>query len=183
MEIAAHSPTHTQWLRSQRDNLAQPHCRDPQARAIEKGTGAGIASGGGNQRGLGPPGRGVCKRPKCHLAKSSTTVVTVPTLAVHYPVLQLLVTPTYHAGVRQRGLLVTPSEKLWGALFLVKLLVEIQTVTELCSFGKGTILPHLECTARAPPSPPLNHLACPSGPCGLTLLSSALQGNLSATQS
>lgn len=46
-----------------------------------------------------------------------------------------------------------PSRDLWDALFLEKLLVETQAVIELSSFGKGTILPHLECTVNPLPPP------------------------------
>lgn len=69
------------------------------------------------------------------------------------PVLQLQVTPFCCALVLQRGLQVAPSRDLWDALFLEKLLVETQAVIELSSFGKGTILPHLECTANPLPQP------------------------------
>ena len=37
-----------------------------------------------------------------------------------------------------------------GTLFLEKLLAETQTVIELCSLGKGTILLHLEHTVTLP---------------------------------
>ena len=57
---------------------------------------------------------------------------------------------SHHAQLPQRGLLATPGKDLWEALFLEKLLAETQTVIELCSLGKGTILLHLEHTVTLP---------------------------------
>lgn len=54
--------------------------------------------------------------------------------------------------------------------------METHTGIELCSFGKETILPHLEHTAYTH-THLLNDLACPSTTCDPTLLSSIPRGS------
>ena len=79
----------------------------------------------------------------------------------------LLVPPFCCARVLHRGLLAAPCRDLLGDLFLEKHLVKTQTVNELCSFGKGTILPQLQQTASSLSpveslSLPYHSVACPS---------------------
>lgn len=90
------------------------------------------------------------RNPDTTFPELSTSTVIAPAWGVHCPVLQLPATPVYHALVPQRGQLDAPSRDSWSALFLEKLLAETQTVIELCSFGKGTVLPHLQHTAGTP---------------------------------
>ena len=139
-------------------------CRNPQPRATEMGRGAHIASGGEKSVGIqSARDRNESARDSdTTFPGSSTPIVTVPDREVHCPVLQLLALPLCSAWVLQRGLLATHSRDFWGALFLDKVLVETQTVIELCSFGKGAILPQLTHTASVLYLHLLNHLACPS---------------------
>lgn len=51
-----------------------------------------------------------------------------------------------------------PNRDLWGPHFLEKLLAETHTVMELCSFRKGTILPHLRCTVGTLHTQPVESL-------------------------
>lgn len=44
-----------------------------------------------------------------------------------------------------------PSSGFWNALFLGRLLAEIQAVTKLCGFGKRAGLPDLKPTGSTPP--------------------------------
>ena len=89
------------------------------------------------------------------------------------------------AWVLKRGSAGSTHRGPWDTIFLWKLWAETQTVIELCSFGKGTILSHLECTAGGP-APPLvkspglsfhSLWPCPAE------FRSVLQGDQSAMQS
>ena len=73
---------------------------------------------------------------------SNTLTVTAPTWGVHCLLLQLLVTLLCSGPIE--GYAGCTSKDLCGSHFLEKILAETQTVIELCSFGSGTILPHLE---------------------------------------
>lgn len=60
--------------------------------------------------------------------------------------------------VLQRGLKAAPSSNIWGLLFLGMPLVETQTVTKLCGFGRGPISPTSRVQLVSVPTS-LNHLA------------------------
>lgn len=82
----------------------------------------------------------------------STPVITATAWVVNCTVLQLLLRPLCFAQVMQKGLLDEPSSEIWGALFMGRLLVETQKVTELCGFRKGTSILDLQCTVSAFPA-------------------------------
>lgn len=89
---------------------------------------------------------GICQRPRCYLPRDKHSYCYSINLGSALFSPQLLATPVSHAWFLQRGFLSVPRSDLWGAFFLEKLLVETQPVIELCSFGKGSNLLHLEYT-------------------------------------
>lgn len=84
--------------------------------------------------------------------------------------------PICCAWVLQGGLLATVSIDFCGPLFLGRFLVEIQTMTNMCSFRKRAHLPLLEHTADNTSYNMLNDLP------GAILLSSVVQGDQRAAQ-
>lgn len=106
--------------------------------------------------------KGVCWRPRCCLpgvehscCYSASLESALPGSPASDNTNLPVMTQFCHTQILQKGLQAVPSRKLWGALFLFleKFLAEIQTVTELCSFGKRTIPFHIKYTASTAPTP------------------------------
>ena len=81
---------------------------------------------------------------------------------------RLPATPLCHAGGPVEASSSWTKSEFGDAFFLGKLLVETQTMTKLCGFGKGICTSHLKFTAGAPiPYQPVETLGwpCPAELC------------------